>query len=267
MTHKTEITHSILHPNSSPEPGFRMRGEQVTRLETFVDAGFAFSLTMLVIFYNELPATVAELRVALLKVPTFAICFVLLAVFWNAHNHWSRRFGLEDRLSTVISLAFLMVVLIWVYPLRMVISSGLSLLSGGLLPSELGIDKTHWLVDLQTVFMVYGVGFGVLSGLLWRLNAHALSCADALALDAGERFLTRTEINLERIRVAASGVSLLLSLAILLLPQDSLQRVPVLSMFLVSLPMWVYAVMGAVLGRYAGARARQYSKLALDHAR
>ena len=47
------------------EQGFRLRGQQVTRLETFVDAAFAFSLTLLVIFFNDLPDTVAELRDAL----------------------------------------------------------------------------------------------------------------------------------------------------------------------------------------------------------
>ena len=94
------------------EDGFRLRGEDVSRLETFVDAGFAFSMTMLVIFYNQLPDTAAELRDALRKVPSFVLCFILLAEFWNAHNVWSRRYGLEDRASTVTSLAFLMVVLI-----------------------------------------------------------------------------------------------------------------------------------------------------------
>lgn len=242
--------------NLPVENGFRLRGEQVSRLETFVDAAFAFSMTMLVIFYNELPHTAAELRSALLKVPTFVACFVLLAVFWNAHNRWSRRFGLEDRTSTVLSLAFLMVVLIWVYPLRMVISSGLSLLSGGVLPSELGIDKVHWRIDLQTVFMVYGAGYGMLSWLLLRLNAHALGCADALALDARERYIALTEINLDRIRVAAAGMSLLLSVAILAVPQQWLGNRQSVVIFVVSLPMWMYAVMGAMLGRYGGARAR-----------
>lgn len=248
------------------ERGFRLRGEQVSRLETFVDAAFAFSMTMLVIFYNELPDTAAELRDALRKVPSFVVCFVLLAQFWNAHNTWSRRFGLEDRTSTVLSLAFLMVVLIWVYPLRMVISSGLSLLSGGLLPSELGIDKAHWLLDLQTVFMVYGAGFGLLSWLLWRLNAHALRHADALALDAGERHATSTSIGLDRIRTWAAGVSLLLSLALLAVPHR-VQALPGwLGLLAVSLPMWVYAASGMLMGRYGARRGREHAALQADAA-
>ncbi|HOV96721.1 MAG TPA: TMEM175 family protein [Thermomonas sp.] len=243
------------------EDGFRLRGEDVSRLETFVDAGFAFSMTMLVIFYNQLPDTAAELRDALRKVPSFVLCFILLAEFWNAHNVWSRRYGLEDRASTVTSLAFLMVVLIWIYPLRMVISSGLSLISGGWLPSELGMDRAHWLLDLQTVFMIYGAGYGLLSWLLWRLNAHALRCADTLALDAVERHSTVTEIGLHGIRTGAAAVSLTLSLGLLLVPQDWLGSSPLLRVLVASLPMWVYALMGAQLGRYSGKRRRERAAL------
>src|SRR6478735_9214307 len=176
------------------EHGFRLRGEQVSRVETFVDAAFAFSLTLLVIFYNQLPDTVAELRDALRRVPTFAVCFVLLSLFWSSHNRWSRRFGLEDAKSTVLSLAFVLVVMVYVYPLRMVVSSGLALLTGGFVPSELGMDRSQWMLDLQTAFIVYATGFGVLSWLLWRMNAHALRRAQALSLDAKELAVTRGEI-------------------------------------------------------------------------
>ena len=143
--------------------GFRQRGHQVTRTETFVDAAFAFSLTLLVIFHDDLPQTAAELRGALLRVPTFVLCFAMLALFWAAHNRWSRRFGLDDPRSVVLSLAFVLVVLVYVYPLRMVISSFLALVSAGALPSELGFDPARRGLDLQTTFMVYSVGFLLLS--------------------------------------------------------------------------------------------------------
>ena len=35
--------------------GLLLRGRQVTRIETFVDAALAFSLTLLVLFQNDLP--------------------------------------------------------------------------------------------------------------------------------------------------------------------------------------------------------------------
>ncbi|MCB1643573.1 MAG: DUF1211 domain-containing protein, partial [Xanthomonadales bacterium] len=45
------------------------RGQQVTRLEAFVDAAFAFALTMLVISIDEIPGNRAELVQALKGVP------------------------------------------------------------------------------------------------------------------------------------------------------------------------------------------------------
>ena len=142
-------------PQATPvDAGFRQRGQQVTRLETFVDAAFAFALTLLVIFFNDLPDTIAELREALRRVPTFAFCFVLLAAFWAAHNRWSRRFGLDDARSTVLSLAFVLVILVYIYPLRMVVSAGLAMLTRGWVPSEMAGDPAHWLLDVQTGFMV-----------------------------------------------------------------------------------------------------------------
>ena len=71
------------------EDGFRLRGGQFTRREPFVDA-FAYSLSVLVIFFNELPTSNAGLREAMRRMPTFAAFAVLLALFWSAHGRWSR---------------------------------------------------------------------------------------------------------------------------------------------------------------------------------
>lgn len=35
--------------------GFGLRGEAVTRLETFVDAAFAFAVTLLVVSFDAIP--------------------------------------------------------------------------------------------------------------------------------------------------------------------------------------------------------------------
>jgi uncharacterized membrane protein len=237
------------------EGSFRLRGRDVTRLESFVDASFAFSLTLLVIFFNDLPETIAELRTAMRRVPTFAACFVLLMLFWSAHNRWSRRFGLEDARSTVLSLALVLTVMIYVYPLRMVTSSGLSIVTAGWVPNELGGLGENWLLDLQTAFMVYSVGFAVLSWILWRLNAHALGKAEALMLNSRERYDTGTEIGMHRIATLAAAVSLALSAAVLMVGPDRA------SAWVAGLPMWVYAIMGCSFPLFAWHRERRRSAL------
>src|SRR5690606_32467153 len=92
-----------------------------SRLDTFVDAAFAFSLTLLVISYNQLPDSVDELREALRRLPVFLFCFALVGMFWNAHRLWRVRCGGNDGWSVLLSLALVMVVLVYVYPLRMVV--------------------------------------------------------------------------------------------------------------------------------------------------
>lgn len=226
-------------PGKRDKEGFLLRGEEVSRIEAFVDASFAFAMTLLVIFYNDLPDTVTELRQALLRVPTFVVCFVLLAMFWLGHNRWSRRFGIENAYTTALSLALVLVVLVFVYPLRMVISAFLGAISGGALPSELGIDPANLAGDMQTAFIVYSVGVGVLSVILWLLNRHAQAQADELQLDARERQLLLGEVGMHRIQWLLAAASIACSLILLWVDSPN--------SFLNSIPMWVFALSSFLL--------------------
>src|SRR5207253_11010238 len=51
---------------------FRLRGMQMTRLETFIDAAFAFAISMLVIAAQQIPDNIEALLAAFKNVPTFA---------------------------------------------------------------------------------------------------------------------------------------------------------------------------------------------------
>jgi uncharacterized membrane protein len=64
--------------------GFRWRGGEVTRLEGFSDAVFAFAVTLLVVSL-EVPRTFTELAVAMRGFFAFAICFALLFAIWYEH--------------------------------------------------------------------------------------------------------------------------------------------------------------------------------------
>ena len=238
------------------EDGFRLRGQQVTRLETFVDAAFAFALTLLVIAGDSLPDSFAELRGALRRTPVCVLCFVLIAMFWSGHNRWSRRFGLEDGWSTVLSMAMVLAVLVYVYPLRMVIASGLHVLTGGFVPSDLRLDGDDVAWDLQTCFIIYGLGFGVLAGVLALLNLHALRRADALRLDAVERAETRGEIGVQLLMVAAALLSVLASVLVLWLTDGRPGYAAT------GLPMFVYMGLAVAIPLYAARVEREKSRLA-----
>ena len=75
--------------------GFRDRGAQATRLEAFVDAAFAFALTMVVVAGSTIPGSVEALVQAMTSIPAYAASFLLIMRFWSAHAEWSRRYGLD----------------------------------------------------------------------------------------------------------------------------------------------------------------------------
>src|SRR5207302_8416248 len=103
--------------------GFRLRGMQMTRLETFIDAAFAFAISMLVIAANQVPDNIEELLGAFRHVPAFVASIVVLGIFWRGHWTWSRRYGLEDGVSLLISWAMLATILIYIYQFRDVLGA------------------------------------------------------------------------------------------------------------------------------------------------
>ena len=48
--------------------------------------------------------------------------------------------------------------LVYVYPLRMVVSSGLSFMTGGRLPSQMELRSVG---ELQDCFLIFGLGFNL----------------------------------------------------------------------------------------------------------
>src|SRR5512132_2507759 len=111
--------------------GFRLRGMEMTRLETFIDAAFAFAISMLVIAAQQIPDNIQALLAAFKNVPTFICSIAVLGIFWRGHWLWSRRFGLEDGASILISWAMIVTILIFIYPLKAIFGAMWYLISSG----------------------------------------------------------------------------------------------------------------------------------------
>lgn len=134
-----------LEPHGAPawpvaKDGFRLRGAEMTRTEAFTDAAFAFAVTLLVISIDAVPTSYREMVEALLGVPAFALSFALLLVFWHGHWEWSRRFGLEDRPSIVLSATLVFIALVYVHPLKYVSNLFMSWLSRGTISPGVRIE-------------------------------------------------------------------------------------------------------------------------------
>jgi hypothetical protein len=213
--------------------GFRLRGESISRLETFVDAAFAFAVTMMVISIGEIPKSVPELLFALHKVPTMAVSFLIMMIFWSGHNRWSRRFGLDTGRTTALSMGLVLGVLVWVYPQRLVMSSAMSFMTAKWVPSEVTLTSVG---ELQDGYFVYGLGFAWLSAMLLQLDREALAAADELGLDALERLETRRDIGSHLILLGTAIVSIALTFVVR--EAENL---------LVSVPGFVYCAIGPAM--------------------
>lgn len=204
---------SIGHTRRSD--GFRERGQQVTRLETFVEAASAFALTLLLIAVGDVPDSIPAMLDALRRIPAFAGAFALLAMFRWAHNTRSRRDGLDDGPALVLSLACVFVAVIHVCPLRL-LSEGLF---GGALP---GAIRLATIDELKAMCVVYGACFPCMGLVLAALYAHALRRRVALDLDEHETRETAGEVA-ARVWLAANGLFSIV--AALLLPARGPSRV------------------------------------------
>lgn len=178
----------------------------MTRLETFTDAAFAFALTLLVISVDAIPDSYEELVLALKGVPAFAASFASIAYLWVEHRIWSRRFGLEDVTSTILSLTLIFITLVYVYPLKMVFSGMFYWMSGGWLPVSFTVESY---AELAGLFIIYGVGFAAVMLTFVLLYRHALRQATVLGLSTLEEAITRRDIGMLLVLVATAIASAL----------------------------------------------------------
>ncbi len=225
--------------------GFRQRGMDMTRLETFTDAAFAFAVTLLVVGGGDsVPMNFEEMKHALKQIPAFAASFANIMWFWHAHRVWSRRFGLEDTRSIFLSLVLVLVVLVYVYPLKAIYSGAIDFFSGGYFDSYFGMSSVD---DLRSMFVIFGTAYVALSGMIVLLYRHAIRQHESLSLNALERFDAETTKITWLLNAAIAAVSIMLALT---LPGG---LVPVAG-------MW-YASLGFVMPWHAARRENRRAAL------
>lgn len=190
--------------------GFRQRGEDMTRLETFTDAAFAFAVTLLVVGGGDaIPTNYADLIFAMKQVPAFAASFANIMLFWYAHHVWSRRFGLDDWGAAMLSFLLVFVVLVYVYPLKALYSGAIEFFSGGVLTSYFSLASND---DVRVMFIIFGTAYAALSGVIVLLNRHALAQREELQLSEYEVYETVSTIQHWLINMAVPSVSIVLAL-------------------------------------------------------
>jgi len=195
------------------ENNFRMRGMAMTRIEVFVDAAFAFAVTMLVISIDQIPSTMEELIEVSKNIPAFILSVAQLAYIWHHHSIWSRKFGLEDTKTVMLSVSLLITVLIYIYPLRILFEGLFTWISQGYLPSTFKFNNYD---ELRLLFYYLGIGFLIICLVFTAMYRHALKQKNALKFSAHELFSIQTSIS---IRLSMVVISLLALITPVLMPE------------------------------------------------
>jgi uncharacterized membrane protein len=161
---------------------------EVSRVEGFSDAVFAFAITLLVVSL-EVPKTFDELMAAVRAFPAFAVCFALLFQVWWRHYRFFRNYDLEDGRVIALTGVLLFVVLFYVYPLKFLWGIVFSQLAGHRISEEVLTIR-----QVPVLFEIYGAGVAAVFGILATMYRHAYIHRGDLGLSASEVIDTRMQI-------------------------------------------------------------------------
>jgi uncharacterized membrane protein len=208
------------------------RRHEISRLEAFSDAVFAFALTLLVVSL-DVPSSSAELMKLMAGFVPFAASFALLTWIWYEHNVFFRKYGLQDAWTVTINAALLFVVLFYVYPLKFLFTAAFSFF----IP-VLGITLRVTPGEITRIFAIYGAGFVVLFAMFVLLHWHAYRKRAEIELSQLDVFDVRESAGAH---LVSAGIGALATAIALLAPQ----QVAVMSgftYFLMGPAHWIYGV-------------------------
>jgi len=160
------------------------RRHEITRLEAFSDAVFAFALTLLVVSL-EVPRNSAQLFDLMRGFLPFALMFAMICWIWYEHQQFFSRYNLQDPWAVALNCLLLFVVLFYVYPLKYMTVALVGPLVGMVDP-ETHLPMRHGLEAGDTVMLLYSTGVILIFGAFILLHRHAWKHRGSLGLDAEE---------------------------------------------------------------------------------
>lgn len=190
------IREHLFHKRAAADAMFRWRGGEISRVEGFSDGVFALTLTLLVVA-GSTPTTFHELFLVVRDLPVFIVSFAMIALAWQYHCLFFRRYGLEDALTLALNAVFLFLIVFFAYPLRFLATFLWRLVLGDSVDPMFS-GEAGWSADglFQRAWMMYFYSAGVLGvfGVLALMTWRALRLRAQLELDELEVYLTRTSI-------------------------------------------------------------------------
>ena len=180
---------------------FKWRSHEITRIEAFTDAVFAFAVTLLVVSL-EVPNNFEELVHKMKGFLAFAVGFTLLMQIWYGQFVFFRRYGLQDMKCIILNLILIFVVLFYVYPLKFLFNLILT-------PSDVSSAIHITQSQSSDLMIIYGIGFMAIYIVFVFLYHHAFTKSAEMGLTKKEIFDTRSKMYANEVMVSIGLLSIL----------------------------------------------------------
>ena len=161
----------------------------ITRLQGFSDAVFALSATLLVVNL-EVPDSYEALLDAVAGFPAFALGFAAIISLWYNHRVFFNHYPLRDNRTVLLNSVLLFIILVYVYPLKLLTQITAERFLGVAPRILLDFD----LAETQGLYLIFGVAALGVFGVFALLHAQAWHLREELQLDAPARQHLRQEI-------------------------------------------------------------------------
>jgi uncharacterized membrane protein len=198
---------------SEQDESARVGHVEAHRLDGFIDAAFAFAVSVMAIAGADVPHSLHDLMLALNRIPGFACSFATLMMFWHRHVRWRDRFRLHDGTTIRLSLMLVFFALIFVYPLDMVFQALFGSLHDAFthtnLPNEPEIGSVH---ELKALFICYALAYACMAGSLAALYRHSLRHSPSIPVR--QRIEAQEAYFIQCGSVAVATLSLLVTLVL-----------------------------------------------------
>jgi uncharacterized membrane protein len=191
----------ILNNKRHPSELIAWRGHEVTRIEAFSDAVFAFGITLLIMSL-EVPHDYEELMEGLRLTLPFGISFGIMFIIWNQQNLFFRRYGLHDTITLILNGTLMFLVLVYMFPLKF--------LMGSLFSKGFHFETPQ---QVTNIYCLYSGGFFCFYLLFSLMNMNAYMRKEQLNLTEGERFATATNIYINLLITSVSAISTVVAFA------------------------------------------------------
>jgi uncharacterized membrane protein len=182
---------------------------ETSRLLAFSDGVFALSATLLVVTLGEVPGSYEELLDAVARFPAFALAFAALVSLWWNHRQFFVAYPLGDGWTVVLNSLLLLVVLLYVYPLKLLAEVVSERFLGATPDVTAGMGET----ETRGLFLVFGAALVAVNALLGALHVRAWLLRRELGLDELARFELRQEATVYGAIGAVAVLSMLVAAA------------------------------------------------------